>query len=123
MAGKPQRTKDQCRAPDVFSQLPLDTWYRKELEQPVELGHTFTPKDKTILLVRKLEQAGFWIRLPFQLMKVTGHHLSLSLGVRQVVREDEGHLMTTFQLKRSSCQRLLCSQHAHYGVERTRGLG
>ena len=29
MAGKSQRPIDQCRAPDVFSQLPLDTWYRK----------------------------------------------------------------------------------------------
>ena len=59
MTGKSQRTKDQCRAPDVSSQLPLDTWYRKELEQQLELGRTFTPKDKTALLVRKLEQAGF----------------------------------------------------------------
>ena len=59
MADKSQRTKDQCRAPDVFSQLPLDTWYSKELEQQLELGRTFTQKDKTTLLVRKLEQAGF----------------------------------------------------------------
>ena len=60
MAGKSQRTKDQCRAPNVLSQLPLSAWYRKELKQQLrELGCTFTPKDKTILLVRKLERAGY----------------------------------------------------------------
>ena len=60
MAGKSQRTTDQCRAPTVLSQLPLSAWYRKELEQQLrELGCTFTPKDKTVLLVRKLERAGF----------------------------------------------------------------
>ena len=39
--------------------LPLDTWYRKELEQQLELGCTFTPKHKTTLFVRKLERTGF----------------------------------------------------------------
>ena len=42
MACKSQRTEGRCRAPDVLSQLPLGTWYRKELEQQLhELGCTF----------------------------------------------------------------------------------
>ena len=32
---------------------------------------------------------GFLIQLPWQLTEVTGHHLPLGLGVRQIVREDE----------------------------------
>ena len=70
MGGKSQRTKDPCRASDVLSQLPLGAWYRKELEQQLrELGCTFTPKDKTTLLVRKLERAGFD---PTSLMAIDG---------------------------------------------------
>ena len=127
MAGKSQRTEDQCRTPAVFSQLPLPTRYLVQEGTGAATGALLYiySKVQDNLIRQEIRTSGFFIWLPWQLMEVTGP-LPFGLEVRQIVREDEWHqlsLRTTFQLKRSSCQRLMWFQHAYYGVGRTLRLG
>ena len=88
MAGKSQRTKDPCGSSRCFQ--PAASRYLVQEGTGAATGawpYIFS-KGQDNLTRQEVRMNGFLIRLPWQLMEVTGH-LPLGLAVRQVVSEDK----------------------------------